>query len=274
MSARWMIAAIPACLLAGACADGPTVPQVQIVEGRIAGRVVQAEDLEPVVGVKVTIGTPVIEWTVYTGPSGDFSLGGLPLEGVEDTVFEIVAERPGYVKVLSHLALTQAEPLGTVTLALPLLQPRSGPGGDPPGSPKPQPGRRASPLEVRKEVIDFAVNPSPPRVTFQVELLQESDAEAENVVVRDSLDPEFAPLQIGDITIDRTRFPDAVVTLDPDGRQFTVLLGNLPRTDGFIPVFTVIARGPAGDGVWCNHAFVAGAIAGVEWAESHLTCYV
>lgn len=95
-----------------------------------------------------------------------------------------------------------------------------------------------------------------------------------DVVVHDSVDPGgFArSIRPEDVVVDRSRFPDASVTVHSDGFSFTVRLGELPPTSqaehGYVPAYDLTLPAAEGNCMWL-HAAVGGALhpVGVDLAN-------
>lgn len=219
-------------------ATGPC-PPVDAPRAEIRGVVVDSEE-DPVASATVETVPPTA--TVQTQSDGRFSIEVPP--PIENYVITVVARHDAFGEVSAKVAVTEEDPTPEIRLVL------EAPPEEPPAS-----------LDLRTLVADpigciFEGDP----VGFEVDVQNLSDAPIQGVVVHDTLSPaeSFArPLESSDVIVDRERFPDAVVTVDPDGFSFSVSLGVLPPTaeasgDGFVRAYSVSLPASSVRGIRCN----------------------
>lgn len=246
------------------CAEEPMNVESDQILGEVRGSVLEIGDQTPIVGARVSISPG--NRMVHTSSTGSFSFTELPLTEHEPTVYTVSIDRPGFESRETTVMLSRSGPVAEMNLLLtPVV---TAPGGEGGGG-----NQSDGALIVQKGVVDFVPEPDGPRVTFEVSLSLEGSASAESVVIRDTLDPGFAILRREDITVDQ-RFPGATVTLDPESRSFTVDVGVLSPTQGFIRVFTVTTRGPTTSGIWCNRVFLTAILTDEPVSQSRVACYV
>lgn len=205
------------------------------IQAEIRGVIVDSDE-NPVAGATVETEPPTS--SPRTASNGRFSIGlPTPIEGYTITV---VARHEAVGEATIEVYVTPENPTHEIRL---MLRP-------PPPSPPD--------TEVRTIVSDaslgciFEGDP----VEFQVDVRNGDDAAAEGVVVHDTLSPETGfsrPLRDSDVTVDRARFPDAVVAIHPDGFSFSVALGDVaPTGDDFVRAYTVSLPAGAVRGTRCN----------------------
>lgn len=219
-------------------ATGPC-PPVDAAQAMIRGVVVDSED-NGVAGATVETVPPTS--TVQTQSDGRFSIEVPP--PIEDYAITVVARHAAFGEVSAEVVVTEENPTPEIRLVL------AAPSEEPPAS-----------MDLRT----LAGGPigcifEGDLVGFEVDVQNLSDAPIQGVVVHDTLSPaeSFArPLESSDVIVDRERFPDAVVTVGPDGFSFSVSLGGLPPTaeaseDGFVRAYSVSLPASSLRGTRCN----------------------
>jgi uncharacterized repeat protein (TIGR01451 family) len=114
-------------------------------------------------------------------------------------------------------------------------------------------------LDVRKTTQDAIISAGA-QAAFDVEIANNGSATLSNTVIVDTLDQTLFDATPGfDATnvVLATGFDTATVTVN--GRIFTVDIGNLAPTSGFVDVYTVLVNTPGStDGVFCNRVTASG----------------
>jgi hypothetical protein len=143
-------------------------------------------------------------------------------------------------------------------------------------------GREAS-VQLVFARFDIAVSPLPtPRrgegallgdtIAFVVQVRNDDAFPLADITVRDTLDALVRRLERANVVVDRTRFPDATVEIDPSGLSFRAELGGLPPTAGWVTAYTVRA-GRRTLGVVCNRAAAQASAGTTRVMQSDLTCF-
>ncbi|HJQ72791.1 MAG TPA: carboxypeptidase regulatory-like domain-containing protein [Actinomycetota bacterium] len=138
-------------------------------------------------------------------------------------------------------------------------------------------------LDVRKTAQDAVLSAGTDAV-FDVEVANLGSTALTNVVIHDTLDAAFLPIDATDIVVNTALFPSATVAVDAGGHIFSVTLGTLAPTpgtaaatcqglgDGFCLAFTVNATTPDLAGVFCNRVTARGTNAAGTLIETDISC--
>ncbi len=210
--------------------DGPFTP---LAVGSVHGVVRGSSSDEPISDVRVTASTGQ---TTTSDSSGRFSLHGFFLSS-EDGPVELQFDKEGYES--TSVLVTFSVDAFLVELEVELEEVEADP--DPNGS------GDAPAVKLR----GFAEMLVP--LIFRVEVLNEGAETLTDVVLRDSVDAALSPISEADVEVNRALFPAAVVKMDPGGSSFSIELGALPPTEGYVRVYSLTTREPADPGVYCNY---------------------
>lgn len=221
--------------------------------GSISGHVINVSNGKPVPGV--TVETEPATKVVETSSDGTFQFN-VPLPETTMT-YRVIGRHPELGSRMESVTLTEQR--SNVELAL-LMGASPNPGTPPPSTP---PENAPPELDLRVLALDGvqACAFEGEQMDFQVDLRNVTDSSRAAIVIYDSLPPQDAfarRLSLSDIRVDRERFPEAKVAIDPDGFSFRVGVGTLsPTADvegGYVNVYSVSLPSAKTRGVWCNTA--------------------
>jgi hypothetical protein len=224
--------------IAGLRCSGPADPTVPVETSATISGLVTGAGEQPLAGAQVSLNPG--GKTIVTDASGRYRFE-VESSGQAFPVFSVRIEQEGYETVVVAVVVgSSGVAVADVTL-LPVEPP-------PAAGPEPFEGILVDGFS-EDEVRCIAPGTF---LDYTVTIANEGVALSPAIILHDTLDATFGrALTSDDIAVDREMFPEAVVTLDPEGRSFRVELGSLPVMSA-TEVYTVrLPVGPA-VGVHCN----------------------
>lgn len=222
--------------------------------GSISGTLRNSRTGSPVVGAEIQT-NPLTE-SVTSDSFGTFTITGIALEDAPLT-YRVTVRAPGFHPLTLNVSLSSAAPSFSTTID---LQPVTLP------VPGPPPGARGTPIDIRVSLTNISPQHGD-TLTFRVELTNSALVPATNVIITDTLDgfsyaedPSggFNAITENDVEIVRSLFPSAMLVLNSNGLSFTINVGVVPPTNGFVTVYTVRVRYPDQNGIYINTTWIAG----------------